>query len=77
VRVSDSFWGKITQNDQLTVHQTPIRVREDDPMARPVLVDDAPEPSWLARAAMVGGLLLMAVGAGCLFSAARAVGRQR
>ena len=77
VRVSDAFWGKITQNDQLTVHRTPIRVREDDPMARPVLVDDAPEPSWLARAAMVGGLLLMAVGAGCLFSAARAVGRQR
>ena len=77
VRVSDAFWSKITENDQLTVHQTPIRVREEDAMARPVLVDDAPEQGWLVRAAMVGGLMLMTVGAGCLFSTARAVGRQR
>ena len=61
--MSDAFWGKITQNDQLTAQQTPIRVREDDPMARPVLVDDAPGPSWLVRAALPGGLFMMVVGA--------------
>ena len=76
-RVSESFWKKVTQNGQLAVHQTPIRVRDDDPMARPVLVEDAPEEHWLARVAMIGGMGLLVVGAGCLFSAARAVSRQR
>jgi hypothetical protein len=76
-RVSENFWKKITQNGQLAVHQTPIRVREDDPMARPVLVEDAPEEHWLVRAAMIGGMGLLVVGAGCLFSAARAISRKR
>jgi hypothetical protein len=70
-RVSEAFWNKITQNGQLTVHQTPIRVREDDPAARPVLVEDAPEQQWQVKFAMIGGLLMLVVGAGCLFSAAR------
>ena len=76
-RVSEAFWKKITQNGQLAVRQTPIRVRDDDPMARPVLVEDAPEEHWLVRAAMIGGMALLVVGAGLLFSAARAVSRQR
>jgi hypothetical protein len=76
-RVSEAFWKKITQNGQLAVHQTPIRVRDDDPMARPVLVEDAPEEHWLVRAAMIGGMALLVVGAALLFSAARAVSRQR
>jgi len=76
-RVSETFWKKITQNGQLAVHQTPVRVRDDDPMARPVLVEDAPEEHWLVRAAMIGGMGLLVVGAALLFSAARVVSRQR
>jgi hypothetical protein len=76
-RVSEAFWKKITQNGQLAVRQTPIRVREDDPMARPVLAEDAPEEHWLVRAAMIGGMALLVVGAALLFSAARVVSRQR
>jgi hypothetical protein len=77
MRVSEAFWQKITQDGQLIVRQTPIRVREDDPMARPVLVEDAPEQHWQVRAAMIGGLVMLVVGAGCLVSAARFVARQR
>jgi hypothetical protein len=76
-RVSEAFWGKISQNGQLTAKQTPIRVREEDPMAWPVLVDDAPTERWQVRAAMIGGLICLVLGAGLLFSAARAVARQR
>jgi hypothetical protein len=76
-RVGETFWKKITQNGQLAVRQTPIRVRDDEPMARPLLVEDAPEEHWLVRAAMIGGMGLLVVGAGLLFSAARAVSRQR
>jgi len=76
-RVSEAFWNKITQNGQLAVRQTPIRVRDDDPTARPVLVEDAPEEHWLVRAAMIGGMSLLVVGAALLFSAARAISRQR
>ena len=75
--VGDAFWNKITQNGQLTVHQTPIRVREDDPAARPVLVEDAPEQQWQVRFAMIAGLLMLVVGAGCLLSAARSMSRGR
>jgi len=48
-----------------------------DPAARPVLVEDAPEQRWQVRFAMIAGLLMLVVGAGCLFSAARTVTRQR
>jgi hypothetical protein len=75
--VSEAFWNKITQNGQLTVRQTPIRVREDDPAARPVLVEDTPEQQWQVRFGMIAGLAMLVVGAGCLFSAARTVSRQR
>ena len=76
-KVSETFWKKIAPTGQLTQRQTRVRVREDDPMSRPVLVEDAPQERWPVRAAMVGGLALMAIGAGCLFSAARVVRRQR
>jgi hypothetical protein len=76
-RVGEAFWGKITQSGQLAAKQTPIRVREDDPMARPVLVEDAPEERWQVRAAMIFGLVCIVLGAGCLLSAARVVMRQR
>ena len=48
IPIGEAFWNKITQNGQLTVHQTAIRYRGDDPAARPLIVDDAPE------AALVG-----------------------
>jgi hypothetical protein len=75
--VSEAFWNKITQNGQLTVRQTPIRVREDDPAARPVLVDDAPEQQWQVRFGLIGGLLMTVLGLGLLFSAARSMSRGR
>jgi hypothetical protein len=74
--VSEAFWNKMTRNGQLTVHQTPIRVREDEPAARPVLVEDAPEQRWQVQFAMIAGLAMLVVGAGCLVSAARTVSRR-
>ncbi len=76
-RVGEAFWNKVSQNGQLTAKQTPIRVREEDPMARPALVDDAPEQRWQVRAAMIFGLVCIVLGAGCLVSSARVVMRQR
>ena len=52
IPISEAFWNKITQNGQLTVHQTAIRYRGDDPAARPLIVDDAPEAHWSMRVAM-------------------------
>jgi hypothetical protein len=76
-RVSEAFWNKITRNGELTVRQTAIRVRDDDPAARPVLVEDAPEQRWQVQAAMLAGLAMLVIGAGCLVSSARTVSRQR
>lgn len=73
VPVSADYWSKITRNGELTVHQTRIRYQEEGAGARPVLIDDPPEPSWQLKIALGVGLALMAVGAGCLFSAARHV----
>jgi hypothetical protein len=75
--ISEAFWNRITRNGQLVVRQTPIRVREEEPTARPVLVEDAPEQQWQVRFGMIAGLIMMMFGAGCLFSAAREVSRQR
>jgi hypothetical protein len=72
IPVSDAFWNKITQNGQLTVHQTAIRYRGDDPAARPLIVDDAPEAHWSVRIAMGAGLLLIVFGAGLFASGLRA-----
>jgi len=70
--VSEAFWSKITQNGQLTVRQTAIRYRGDDPVARPLIVDDAPEAHWSTRVAMGSGLLLMVMGAALFASGLRA-----
>jgi hypothetical protein len=70
--VSEAFWNKITQDGKLTVHQTAIRYRSDDPAARPLIVDDAPETHWSTRLAMGGGLLLMMLGAALFASGLRA-----
>lgn len=72
IPVSEAFWNKITRNGQLTVHQTAIRYRGDDPAARPQIVDDAPEAHWPVRVAMGAGLLLVMVGAALFASGLRA-----
>jgi hypothetical protein len=73
MKVSEAFWNKITQNGQLTVHQTAIRYRaEEQPIARPVIVDDTPATPWSAKVAMGAGVLLMMFGAAFLVSGLRA-----
>ncbi len=74
--ISEAFWKKITRDGELAVRQTPMRYRADDPQARPVLVDDAPEPQWQTQFGIVAGLIMMAMGAACLFSAARHMRRR-
>ena len=69
--VSEAFWSRITQNGQLTVHQTAIRYRGDDPSARPLIVDDAPEAQWSTRIAMGAGLLLVILGVALVASGLR------
>jgi hypothetical protein len=72
IPISEAFWSKISQNGQLTVHQTAIRYRADDAAARPLIVDDAPETQWSVRVAMGTGLLLMMFGAALFASGLRA-----
>ena len=72
IAVSDAFWNKISKDGQLTVHQTKIRSRGEEPMARPVIVDDTPETGWSLRIAMGAGLLLMMFGGAFLASGLRA-----
>jgi hypothetical protein len=72
IPISEAFWNKISQNGQLTVHQTAIRYRGDDPAARPLIVDDAPETQWSMRIAMGSGLLLIMFGAALFASGLRA-----
>lgn len=72
IPISEAFWNKITQNGQLTVHQTAVRYRGDDPAARPVIVGDAPETHWSVRVAIGAGLLLIICGAGLFVSGLRA-----
>jgi hypothetical protein len=72
IPISEAFWDKISRDGQLTVHQTAIRYRGDDPAARPVIVDDAPETQWSTRLAMGAGLLLIIFGAALFASGLRA-----
>jgi uncharacterized SAM-binding protein YcdF (DUF218 family) len=74
--ISEAFWKKITRDGELAVRQTAMRYREDDPQARPVIVDDAPEQKWQTQFGIVAGLIMMVVGAACLFSAARHMRRR-
>ena len=75
IRVSDGFWNKITRNGELMVRHTPIRYSDEGMQARPVLVDDPLVRSWKVEAALGIGIVLMVLGAACLFSAARVVRR--
>ncbi len=68
VPVSDAFWNRITQDGVLTVRQTLVRYRQDDPQPRPLIVDDTPERQWWPQMMMVAGLVLLVVGGGLLFS---------
>jgi hypothetical protein len=70
--VSEAFWSRITRDGQLTVRQALIRYRQDDPQARPLIVDDAPERHWMTQAAMLAGLALLVVGGALLLSGLRA-----
>ncbi|HEY2874283.1 MAG TPA: hypothetical protein VGJ56_20330 [Reyranella sp.] len=72
IPIGEAFWNKITQNGQLTVHQTAIRYRGDDPAARPLIVDDASEAHWSVRVAMGAGLLLILFGTALFVSGLRA-----
>ena len=72
IPISEAFWDKISRDGQLTVHQTAIRYRGDDPAARPVIVDDAPETQWSTRLAMGAGLVLIIFGAALFVSGLRA-----
>ena len=75
IRVSDDFWDRITRNGDLVVRHTPIRYSDEGMQARPVLVDDPPMRSWKVDVALGIGIVLMVLGAACLFSAARVVRR--
>ena len=69
--ISESYWSKITRDGKLIVHETRARVRLDDAMGRPEIVDDAPGERWQTKAVLGGGIVLLLIGAGCLLSAAR------
>ncbi len=71
VSVSAGYWAKISRDGKLVVDQVRIRYRENDPQARPVLVDDEPETPWQNKLGLVTGVVLMVAGAASLFSAAR------
>ena len=75
VPISDGFYGEITKDGQLTVHQTDVRY-SPDPEKRPVIVADAGGHGLLAQFGVEGGLALMALGAGILFSAFRKLRRR-
>lgn len=77
IHISERFHAEITKDGQLAVKQTAIRFREDDLQARPLILADAPEQTWQAQFGVTGGLALLLVGLGCLFSAARYIARQR
>ena len=69
--ISEEFWGKITRDGKLVVHETKARVHLDDTMARPEIIDDAPATRWQTKAVMAGGIVFLLIGVGCLLSAAR------
>jgi hypothetical protein len=71
--ISEAFWNRITRNGELTVRETAIRYRADDPQPRPLIVEDAPEQQWWTRAAMAAGLAFLVLGLALLFSSLRAL----
>ncbi len=69
--ISEEFWSKITRDGKLVVRETKARVRLDDTMGRPQILDDAPGSRWQTKAVLAGGIVILLIGAGCLLSAAR------
>jgi len=75
VPISERFWKEITSDGALVLRETRVRIRADDPMSRPVILADAPEKQWRTRTVLGVGCALLALGAGCLMSAVRAMRR--
>lgn len=73
--ISEGFWKKITRDGKLAVHETKVRLNDDAPMGRPLILEDPPTLPWQTKAVLAVGLLLAAIGAGCLLMAARAMRR--
>ncbi len=69
--VSEAYWRRITRDGELIERQTTIRYQPDEAMARPVILDDLPEPGWQGRYGIGAGIVVMLLGAGLLFSAMR------
>ena len=63
IPISEAFWNKIIRNGELTVRQTIVRYRPEEPQTRPLIMDDLPDQHWATRLAMGAGLLFMMVGA--------------
>lgn len=73
IPISDRYWSKITRDGVLVVHQARIRYGKAPDIPRPELIDDPAQSPWQLKAALAIGLVLMALGAGALFSAARSM----
>ena len=77
VPISEGFYERITKDGQLTIRQTEISYRENEPTQRPMILADVPAPSWREQVEMGAGIVLLLVGLGLLGSAARFVARQK
>jgi hypothetical protein len=73
--ISERYWREITRDGQLVVHETKVRMGGDEMMPHPVILADGPEKQWRTQLVLGIGLVLMAVGLGCLMSAIRAIRR--
>ncbi len=73
--ISEGFWKRITRDARLTVHETKVRLSNDEAMVRPLILDDPPAMPGRTKAILAAGLVLIALGAGCLLSALRALRR--
>ncbi|UYN97673.1 MAG: hypothetical protein KIT25_12360 [Enhydrobacter sp.] len=69
--ISEEFWKKVTRDGRLVQRETTIRYLPDETLARPMIVEDAPEQSSRSRFGIAGGVVAMLIGAGLLFSAMR------
>jgi hypothetical protein len=72
VPISEAFYGRITANGLLTVHQTQVRYSPGEPQKRPVILADNADGNWIVRFGLQGGVVLAIVGFACLFSSLRA-----
>jgi len=75
VPISEAFHERITRNGQLSVHQTQVRYRPDEPQTRPTILADIADPGGWSTVGQGAGTVLILIGLGCLVSAIRAAGR--